>query len=192
MNIYKPQNILLLTIIILLLTHAPTTVSFTPLLSPSLQLFSPSPTSLSINPLTPLPLLSSTTLHVTSVPAYLSSSKPATTPPSSKRIIFGLSTLAGFADVALFKSTNAFPTMMTGNTMKFIEAAINCRYQVRNMRSGGGAKQRLRMGMGTSCWSYNWLSPPFLSPPPSLPPPPLLTPPHRPHPQSRIPFSSCP
>ncbi|GMH49514.1 hypothetical protein TrRE_jg12904, partial [Triparma retinervis] len=45
------------------------------------------------------------------------------------RIIFGLSLTAGLADVSLLKTTSAFPTMMTGNTMKFLEALLNLRYE---------------------------------------------------------------
>ena len=42
----------------------------------------------------------------------------------SKRLIFGLAFNAGLSDVTLLRKYGAFPTMMTGNTMKLTEAAL--------------------------------------------------------------------
>ena len=49
---------------------------------------------------------------------------PARSSDPSKRLIFGLAFNAGLADVTLLRKYGAFPTMMTGNTMKLTEAAL--------------------------------------------------------------------
>lgn len=58
----------------------------------------------------------------------LSTITPVTPSAPSKRLVFGLSYLAGISDITFLRLYSTFPTMMTGNTMKLTEAFLNTRY----------------------------------------------------------------
>ncbi|GMH74890.1 hypothetical protein TrST_g664 [Triparma strigata] len=65
---------------------------------------------------------------VSSLSPGTSSPVPVTPSPPSKRLVFGLSYLAGISDVTFLRLYSTFPTMMTGNTMKLTEAILSTRY----------------------------------------------------------------
>ena len=70
--------------------------------------------------------------------------KPKTHP--SKLIIYFLSYLAGISDVILFRRYTIFPTMMTGNLIKMLDAGITGNYN--NVRFFAGCIIAYVIGSG--------------------------------------------